>query len=184
MDEGDGRARGAAKIQRVEDMPVYQSFYRLAVEVEHITRTCGADFRWLRQPALRSSESVCANMTEGFYSQYSTEYLQSLYRCRREARETVTHLQYGSDVRTLDRGKVGAILAGYEDALQQLSGLVSGVGKKIAQRGKSKPRWIAEEEMEYGNDDGGTTDTWGLLTVRDNPSAGPVHEPQTVSHKP
>jgi four helix bundle protein len=69
------------KIQNVEQMPVYQAFLALALEAEKVTRNCGPDFRWLRVQMLRSSESVCANMTEGFYSQYSTEYLQALYRC-------------------------------------------------------------------------------------------------------
>ncbi|MCK4640133.1 MAG: four helix bundle protein [Candidatus Marinimicrobia bacterium] len=58
----------------------------MALEVEKISRDYGYDFRWLRIQLLRASESVCANMTEGFYSQYSTEYLHSLFYCRREAR--------------------------------------------------------------------------------------------------
>ena len=66
-------------IERVEDMPVYQLVFALAAEVEQATRGCGPDFRWLRVQVLRSSESVCANMSEGFYAQYSTEYVQSLY---------------------------------------------------------------------------------------------------------
>jgi len=56
-------------IERVEDMPVYRLFFTLAQEVELTTRGVGPDFRWLRVQVLRSSESVCANMTEGFYAQ-------------------------------------------------------------------------------------------------------------------
>ena len=56
-------------IERVEDMPVYQLFFALAQEVEQATRDFGPDFRWLRVQVLRSSESVCANLTEGFYAQ-------------------------------------------------------------------------------------------------------------------
>src|SRR5271157_725144 len=89
----DGRV-DRQKIETVEQMPVYQAFLTLALELEKKTRGFGPDFRWLRVQMLRSSESVCANMTEGFYSQYSTEYLQALYRCRREARETMTHVSY------------------------------------------------------------------------------------------
>ena len=81
------------KIEQVEDLGVYQAVFDLACEVERATRKYGIDFRWLRAQVLRSSESVCANLAEGFYSQYSTEYLQALYRCRREARETMTHLR-------------------------------------------------------------------------------------------
>ena len=74
------------KINRVEEMPVYQMFYNIALEVEEITRDYRSDFHWLRIQVLKSSESVCANMMEGFYTQYSTEYLHSLFYCRREAR--------------------------------------------------------------------------------------------------
>ncbi len=49
-------------------MRVYQLFYALALDIEKETRGFGTDFRWLRGQMLRSSESACANMTEGFYS--------------------------------------------------------------------------------------------------------------------
>jgi four helix bundle protein len=94
------------RIEQVEDLDVYQAFLALAIDVEKATRKCGGDFRWLRSQVLRSSESVCANLTEGFYSQYSTEYLQALYRCRRETRETTTHLRYAMQVNALS-DKIG-----------------------------------------------------------------------------
>lgn len=55
------------KIESVEDLEVYQTFFDLALQVETTTKGCNGDFRWLRVQALRSSESVCANLTEGFY---------------------------------------------------------------------------------------------------------------------
>ena len=66
------------KIERVEEMPVFQACMALALSIEKNSRAFAPDFKWLRSQMLRSSESVCANMTEGFYSQYSTEYLQAL----------------------------------------------------------------------------------------------------------
>jgi four helix bundle protein len=63
------------KIERVEDMPVFRACFALALSIEKDSRAFAVDFKWLRGQMLRSSESVCANMTEGFYSQYSTEYL-------------------------------------------------------------------------------------------------------------
>jgi four helix bundle protein len=95
------------KITRVEDMPIFQTFLGLARDVEKKSRLFTSDLRWLRTQVLRSSESVCANMTEGFYSQYSTEYLQALYRCRREGRETMTHLHYAVGVKQLSPEQVG-----------------------------------------------------------------------------
>ena len=57
-------------------------------------------------------------MTEGFYAQYSTEYLHSLFRCRREARETVTHIRYACDVKLLPKAGAENICSIYDDALQ------------------------------------------------------------------
>jgi len=139
------------KIERVEERPVYQLFYRWALDVEVATRRFGQDFRWLRLQALRSSESVCANMTEGFYSQYSTEYLQCLFRCRREARETTTHLQYGIDSQQLNFEAGNRLLVKAEDGCEQLSKLISSIERKIQQRGKAKPApyTISEPQGTY-----------------------------------
>jgi len=87
---------------------------------------------------LRSSESVCTDMTEGFYSQYSTEYLQALYRCRREGRETMTHMRYGMAIKQLSGEKGQALTEGYDNALMQLSNLIASIERKIRQRGKTK----------------------------------------------
>lgn len=126
--------------QRVEEMPVYQHFYQLAVDVERATRAFGPDFRWLRNQVLRSSESVCANMTEGFYAQFTTEYRQSLYRCRREGRETsTTHLSYARDVGQLAPEIAEGLQTRYEEGMRQLSLLINSVEGRIRSRGKTKP---------------------------------------------
>ena len=126
------------RIERVEEMPVFRLFYDLALTVELETRGLGPDFRWLRRQVLRSSESVCANMTEGFYSQYSTEYVQALYRCRREGRETVLHLRYAAAAAGLSGPTVSGLVAQYEGALRQLASLIVSVERKMERRGKSK----------------------------------------------
>jgi four helix bundle protein len=148
-----------AKIERVEQMPVYQLSYDMALKVEKSTRDFTHDFRWLRLQALRSSESVCANMAEGFYSQYSTEYLQSLHRCKREARETTAHIAYARDVGQLSDDVSQSLLLGYDDALRQLGGLIASIERKIAERGKSKftaapgGTAVREDGEEYSFDD-------------------------------
>jgi four helix bundle protein len=56
------------KIERVEKMPDFQACMALTLSIEKNSRAFAPDFKWLRSQMLRSSESVCANMTEGFYS--------------------------------------------------------------------------------------------------------------------
>lgn len=136
------------KINDVEDMPVYRLLYDLALRVERETRTLPGDFRWLRNQVLRSSESTIANMREGFYSQYSTEYLQCIYRSRREAEETVGHLIYARDTKNMTVGTADTLVADYKDALGQTAGLITGIERKIATRGKGKYK-LCEDAGEY-----------------------------------
>ena len=133
-----GNENGRKKIDVVEEMPVFQDLFRLAVDAERITKRYHADFRWLRSQTLRASESACANLTEGFYTQYSTEYLQALYRSRREARETMTHLRYALEIGRLDEDSTAVMLDRYRSALKQLAGLIASIERKIRDRGKSK----------------------------------------------
>ena len=134
------------QFKRVEDMPVYQQFYKLALRVERETRDYPGEFRWLRGQSLRASESVCANMSEGFFAQYSTEYTHSLYRCRREGREMMTHVQYAKDVGVLDGETAKVLLADYEDALRDLNKLIGSIQSKTKLRGKGKPSSKIQEE--------------------------------------
>ena len=79
-------------------------------------------------------------MAEGFYSQYSTEYLQALYRSRREAQETLTHLRYAMSVKQLPESLGVAIVGRYGEALKQLANLIGSIERKIIQRGKGKAK--------------------------------------------
>lgn len=126
------------KIERVEEMPVFEACFALALSVEKDSRAFAPDFKWLCGQILRSSESVCANMTEGFYSQYSTEYLQALYRCRREGRETMTHMRYAMPTKQISDEKGLALCKGYDNALTRLASLIASIEGKIRQRGKAK----------------------------------------------
>jgi four helix bundle protein len=149
LNQQDAQKAVKRRIEQVGDLLVYRMFLDLALEVEVATRGCGPDFRWLRVQLLRSSESACANLSEGFYSQYSTEYLQALCRVRREARETMTHLEYGTQVNQLPETRVSGLLARYTDGLKQLGKLISSIELKIAKRGKSKGALAPKPAGEY-----------------------------------
>jgi len=88
-------------------------------------------------------------MTEGFYCQYSTEYLQALYRCRREAHETRLHVQYAIDTGQVSSQDGKKLLIGYEKAVAQLGGLIRSIERKINDHGKAKPYVVREDDTEY-----------------------------------
>ena len=165
------------RIRQVEQMPVYELFWQLALDVESSTRGFGPDFRWLRIQCLRSSESVCANMTEGFYSQYSTEYLQSLHRCRREARETMSHIRYAAAVTQLPTPIREDIITRYESACGQLSNLIGSIERKIGERGKSKDAAYTARDpsVEYRIEIEGTE-------YDAAPSGSTNHQPSAINH--
>jgi four helix bundle protein len=152
-------------VTRVEDMPVYQRFYALAIRIVECTRDYPSDFKWLRIQVLKSSESVVANMAEGFYSQYSTEYIQCLYRCRREGRETMTHSKYARDSKILSPKTTEELLNGYENALEELAKLIASIERKVRTYGKAKPGAVREESPTYET----------------NPPPSP-HQPSTINH--
>lgn len=134
-------------------MPVYQAFLDLALDIEKTSRDCGPDFRWLRVQMLRSSESVCANMAKGFYAQYSTEYVHALYRCRREARETMTHISYAQSMGQISKSIAGGLEIQYQEALKQLANVTASIERKIQDRGKGRPEALLKEpNADYANE--------------------------------
>lgn len=144
-------------------MPVFQLFYALAVDIERETRSISGEFKWLRSQVTRSTESVCANMAEGFNAQYSTEYLQSLYRSRREARENQVHLRYAADCAIMAQGPAGQFTQRYGEGLMQLACLIRSIETKISRSGKAKPVAVLREEP-------------------DNYLCSLLHQPSTISH--
>jgi len=110
-------------------------------------------------------------MTEGFYSQYSTEYLQALYRCRREAHETRLHIRYATDASQLPAEDGRKLSEGYAKALAQLGGLIGSIERKIADYGKAKSSMglVREDPGTYGSP---STVDHGPLTI-DHPDPGP-----------
>lgn len=166
------------RYREVEDMPVYQLLYALALDVERDTRCFGPDFGWLRTQILRSSESAFVNMAEGFYSQYSTEYLQSLFRSRREEKETEKHLKYAQDVGQLALEAAQDLLERYGGAARQVRGLISSIERKISIKGKAKPGYhvVRESGEEY---------VWRdeeVPSAFDHPPSAISHSPSAISH--
>ena|SRR2546425_5105168 len=72
---------------------------------------------------MRSSESVAANIAEGFESQYPREYMRSLYVARREAGETKVHLRYARDAELAAVDDCEGMCREYDRVGQMLWGL-------------------------------------------------------------
>jgi hypothetical protein len=77
--------------------------------------------------------------------------VQSLYRSRREARETRTHFVYARDTGVLAAEVADPIVTEYIDALRQLANLILSIERKIQERGKGKPSPALVKESTDNN---------------------------------
>jgi hypothetical protein len=76
-----------------------------------------------------------------------------LYRCRREARETLPHLHYAGDTGNLAAPLLCELQDKGEDGLHQLAAVVASIEQKIRDRGKAKPGTVLvrEDEANYSS---------------------------------
>ena len=120
-----------SQIRSVEDLDVFNLAYDLAVRIMRLTDNWPRRFWWLADQIMRSSESVAANIAEGFESQHPKEYLRSLYIARREAGETKVHLRYARDARLITAEECEALRSDYDRVGQMLWGLIRSIGKRV-----------------------------------------------------
>ena len=132
-------------IERVEDLPVYQTFRGLADEVERVSREYGTSYRWLRNQTVKSAESACAHLTDQPYVEYTSACLKSLYRCRSEVRGVLSHLQ-GAREAGLSGTVVEGLSSRYEKALEELAKLIERVEKALELRTQSVRSLSARKE--------------------------------------
>lgn len=82
---------------------------------------------------MKSSESVAANIAEGFESQHPKEYMRALYIARREAVETKVHLTYAREAEVIEPDLCAKVTAEYDRVGQMLWGLIRSLGRRSAQ---------------------------------------------------
>lgn len=86
--------------QRLE---VYTAAHALAIEIHSLTLSLPSFERYEEGSQIRrSSQSVTANIVEGYaLRRYKNEYLHYLYRAYGSAEETLEHLRYLAETRSL-----------------------------------------------------------------------------------
>ncbi|MDA2932713.1 four helix bundle protein [Acidobacteria bacterium AH-259-D05] len=124
-----------ANVRSIEDLEVYKLAYQLAVRILHLTEKWPSRFGWLANQIMRSSESVPANIAEGFESQYPKEYLRALYVARREAAETKVHLKYAVDASLTSADDCKLLCGEYDRIGQMLWGLIQSISRRSEVRG-------------------------------------------------
>lgn len=84
---------GSESISTYEDLRVYQRLFRLHLKIHELTMTFPRfEMYELGSQVRRSSNSIAANLAEGWNNKHSAIYVEGINRAQGELRETRHHL--------------------------------------------------------------------------------------------
>ena len=114
-------------MQGFRDLKVYQSAYKLAMEIFEVSKAFPKDERFsLTDQIRRSSRSVAANIAEGFRKrQYSKMFLSKLADSDGKTAETQVWLDFARDCEYLSPKRHAELLKGYEEVGKMLGTMMS-----------------------------------------------------------
>ena len=109
---------------RVEDLEVYNKLCDLAIEVHKLTLTFPKfEIYELGSQLRRSSNSIPANLAEGFNNKHTNIYLEGISRAQGELRETIHHLKIAFRKEYFSKEKLNYFLKEYEICGRMLTNL-------------------------------------------------------------
>lgn len=113
------------KYKSVEEVPVWQKSHELVLMVYKVTGNFPkAEIYGLISQLRRSSSSVPANISEGFYRNSTKELLMFLYNARGSNGETLYHLRLAHDLGFTDEKQYLELVEGYNEVGRQLNGWI------------------------------------------------------------
>ena len=128
----DERLIMIGKIQNVEDLEVYKKLCDLVIEIHDIVLTFPKfEFYELGSQLRRSSNSVPANLAEGFNNKHINIYLEGISRGQGEIRETKHHIKIAFRKGYFTKEKFEDLILKYEECSKMLRGLEKSLVKYI-----------------------------------------------------
>ena len=116
------------------DLEVYQKLLNLHLEVHHLTiKFPKHEMYELGSQLRRSSNSIAANLAEGWNNRHVSLYLEGINRSLGELRETLHHLTVGYMKSYYSQGMYESLRQRYEECGKMLNGLeaISRMSKNI-----------------------------------------------------
>jgi len=109
------------------DLNVYQTSYKLAMEIFHLSKHFPREELYsLADQIRRSSRSVAANIAEGFRKRrYPNMLVSKLTDSDGEATETQVWLDFALDCGYISQDNRDRLTAGYEEVGKMLSGMMA-----------------------------------------------------------
>lgn len=120
------------KYKNFKEIPVWQESHNLTLEIYRVTRRFPREQIYgLVGQLRRSSASIPANITEGFYRNTTKELIQFLYNARGSAGETVYHLILAKDLKFISDKDYEILSESYQGIIKQLSGWIRSLKNKV-----------------------------------------------------
>ena len=120
------------KFYTVDDIPVWQLSHQLTLNVYKLTEKFPKTETYgLISQIRRSSSSIPANITEGFYRNSTKELIQFLYNARGSYGETLYHLRLAKDLGFINESEYINIIENYVSLGKQLNGWIKSLKTKI-----------------------------------------------------
>ena len=114
------------KYRGYRDLKVYQLAYKLALEIQEITKTFPKEEKYsLVDQIRRSSRSVPTNLAEAWKKRrYEKAFISKLIDCAGEAGETEVWLDFSKDFSYLDENRHNELIEKYDQANRMLYGMM------------------------------------------------------------
>jgi four helix bundle protein len=120
-----------SKIQRFEDLRVWQLSHKLTLEVYKISKDLPKDELYgLVSQVRRAASSVPANIVEGYYRNTTKELIKFLFNARGSAGEVTYFLILARDLGYIKEKDYTNLRFEYESLLKSLSAMINSLSKK------------------------------------------------------
>ncbi len=133
--------------QGVENLKIYKLSHELGIRVHEMSLTLPRfELHEVGSQIRRSAKSVSANIVEGFALRiYKNEFIHYLYRAYASSKETVEHLDYLYETKSLTDSDVHLKLrSSYEELNKMLFAFINSVV-----RTHEKPYYVKETDVPY-----------------------------------
>lgn len=119
------------KIQKFEDLRIWQESHRLAVEIYMLTyKFPKTEIYGIASQLQRCSSSVPANIVEGYYRDTTKELIKFLFNARGSAGEVTYFLILTKELKYIDLVDYSRLRSDYEKLLASISSLINILRKK------------------------------------------------------
>ncbi len=116
---------------KFSDLNVYKKLFMLALRVDKLTMTFPKhELYELGSQLRRSSNSVPANLAEGFGNKHTSIFTECISRSQGELRETEHHLGVALKKKYLSQKEFGILFEEYEECAKMLYGLEKSLSAK------------------------------------------------------